>query len=280
MATYAIGDLQGCYKSLKELLEKIKFNFNNDKLWLTGDLVNRGPNSLETLDFLLNEIPNENLITVLGNHDLYLITLYYKIFDPKDFDQTLDAILCDSNVSLYINWFKSKPLLHYDKNTNYALVHAGIDPKWDIAQALEHANEVESVLKAKEEEFTISFLRNMYGNLPNVWDNDLHGYDRLRYITNVFTRMRFLHSDGTLNFSNKYKITKSSSESENEINLIPWFEFPNRNTHNIKIIFGHWAALNGVNKKNIYGIDTGCIWGNKLTAMCLESNKLFNVSCK
>jgi len=271
MATYAIGDIQGCYKSLKELLNKLNFKPNSDTLWLTGDLVNRGPSSLETLEFLLNEIPEKNLITVLGNHDLYLITLYYKIFDPKDFDHSLDEILNHNNAEIYINWLKSKPLLHFDIDRNYALVHAGIDPSWKITKALELSNEVQEILTSSKEKILVDFLKNMYGNHPNKWDDNLKNFDRLRYITNVFTRMRFMHEDGSLDFTNKQK------DSEN---LIPWFDYPNRQTENIKIIFGHWAALEGVMKKNIFGLDTGCIWGNELTAMCLDSQNLFNVSCK
>lgn len=271
MATYAIGDIQGCYKSLKELLSKINFQPNTDTLWLTGDLVNRGPNSLETIEFLLNEIPEKNLVTVLGNHDLYLITLFYHIFDSKDFDHSLDEILNHKNAAIYINWLTSKPLLHFDKNTNYALVHAGIDPAWEIDDAIKYSKEIQEILTSNHENIIKDFLKNMYGNLPNKWNDSLTGFDRLRYITNVFTRMRFLHKDGSLDFISKEK------ESES---LIPWFDFPNRKTANIQIIFGHWAALEGVLRPNIFGIDTGCIWNNELTALCLDSHKIFNVSCK
>jgi len=278
MATYAIGDIQGCYKSLKELLSKLNFKPNIDTLWLTGDLVNRGPNSLETLEFLLNEIPESNLVTVLGNHDLYLITLFYKIFEPKDFDHSLDEILNHKDAEIYINWLKTKPLLHFDVDKNYALVHAGIDPAWNIEQAMQLSKEVEAILNSPKKEITLDFLRNMYGNYPSIWNNNLQGFDRLRYVTNVFTRMRFLYKDGSLNFTNKTVLEDSTEKNKNQ--LVPWFDFPNRKTANIKIIFGHWAALRGVMKKNIFGIDAGCIWGHELTAICLDSQKLFNVSCK
>ena len=274
MATYAIGDIQGCFNSLKELLKKINFKANSDKLWLTGDLVNRGPDSLKTLDFLLNQIPENNLVTVLGNHDLYLITLYYKIFKKSDFDHSLDELLENNNIDSYINWLKTKPLLYFDADYNYALVHAGIDPAWDINQALNLANEVEIILKNEDINIIKQFLHNMYGNSPNKWQESLSNYDRLRYITNVFTRMRFIYQDGSLDFDNKETIAKADSK------LIPWFDYPNRLTKNTKIIFGHWAALEGIFQENIFGIDSGCVWGKKLTAMCLDTNKLFHVSCK
>lgn len=274
MATYAIGDIQGCFNSFKELLAKINFKPNSDTLWLTGDLVNRGPSSLKTLDFLLNEIPESNLITVLGNHDLYLITLYYKIFERDEYEHSLDEILDNPNAKLYIDWLRKKPLIHYDAGTNYALVHAGIEPSWEISKAIQLADEVTDKIKSNDSNEMCLFLENMFGDMPNKWHDSLDSFERLRFITNAFTRMRFLNKDGSLDFANKTSI------QDTDKNLIPWFEFPQRKTKDIKIIFGHWAALKGVMHHNIFGIDSGCVWHNKLTAMCLDSNKLFHVSCK
>lgn len=268
MNTYVIGDIQGCFKSLIELLDLIHFQPQTDQLWCAGDLVNRGPDSLLVLRFLL-DLPRPPVV-VLGNHDLHLLAAYYGYgrADPSD---TLQAVLEAPDSGLLCDWLRQQPLVHLDENYGYTLLHAGLLPQWTSAQAKQYAGEVETLLKSDE---CKTFFAHMYGKTPDQWNEQLVGWERLRCIVNVLTRIRFCTLEGKLDFS--YKGVMGGQPE----GLYPWFEVPGRKSTSEKIIFGHWAALNGqVFLPGLFALDTGCVWGRQLTAMRLEDQKLFQVKC-
>ncbi len=270
MPTYAIGDIQGCFKELLELLDKINFDETNDRLWFVGDLVNRGPDSLEVLNFVIKL--GESAITVLGNHDLHLLALAEEIVTPKKKD-TLTSILTSSDKQELITWIRQQALMHHDKELNFSMVHAGLPPQWGIDQALVLAAEVTEILK---NENYLSFLEVMYGNKPKVWNENLTGNDRLRFIVNCFTRVRYLNNNDELNFSEK-----GAPGSQGD-HLFPWFVLDNRKSKHDKIIFGHWSTVHLGNIRdfspyNVYPVDTGCLWDGALTALRLEDEKIFSV---
>jgi bis(5'-nucleosyl)-tetraphosphatase (symmetrical) len=268
MSIYAIGDIQGCYAEFENLLEQIQFNSEHDVLWFTGDLVNRGPCSLDVLRFV--KALGDRHVTVLGNHDLHLLAVAYGVRDIHRGD-TLEAILAAKDKHELMDWLRHRPVLHYDKSCGYVMTHAGLAPAWSLNEAGLLAQEVEAVLRGNSPEI---LLKNMYGNQPDRWDNKLSGMERLRCIINFLTRMRFCHADGRLDLSYKGEIAGKPKE------LIPWFDVPDRVNVNEKIIFGHWAALSGkTDVPNVYALDTGCVWGNCLTAMRLEDAKRFSVRC-
>lgn len=258
MALYAIGDIQGCWLELQMLLDKINFNPDKDTLWFTGDLINRGPNSLETLRYV-KSLGNAAL-TVLGNHELHLLAISYKKFTPKKND-TFDGILTAHDRDELINWLRHQPLFHHDKKRNYCLVHAGLPPQWDIAEAKIRANEVETLLQSDQIE---DFLDHMYGDKPNIWSDALTGWDRLRFITNCFTRIRYCDRSGRLDLKQK------GSPGNQPKGLFPWFELPDRKSSKDKIVFGHWSTLGFHANEGIYALDTGCLWGGELTALQLD----------
>lgn len=267
MSTYAIGDIQGCFTPLQKLLEHIHFDSSKDKLWFTGDLVNRGPQSLDTLRFVKNLGKSQQI--VLGNHDLHLLAVSQKTHDGWE-DDTLQDILLAPDRDELLDWLSTQPLLYHDEKLGYTMVHAGLAPDWDLQKALQLSHEVESILQSNQ---AGEFFSHMYGNTPAKWNNDLQGWDRIRCITNYFTRARFCHADGSLELKSKGKIKHTED-------LIPWYQVPNRLNANLKIIFGHWAALGGVtNFPNTFALDTGCVWGYCLTAMRLEDGKRFSVDC-
>jgi len=268
MATYAIGDVQGCFSALEMLLDKIHFDPKKDSLWFTGDLVNRGPQSLETLRFVKNLGSNHHI--VLGNHDLHLLALAHGAHHGQH-DDTLAPILAASDRIELLEWLSHQPLLHHDEKLNFVMTHAGIAPSWDLTIAKNLAREVETVLQSDQR---VEFFRHMYGNEPHRWEPDLKGWDRLRCITNHFTRMRFCNPDGSLELK-----TKENMSVENT-NLIPWFKVANRVNADQNIIFGHWAALGGVtNVPHAFAIDTGCVWGFCLTALRLDDLERVSISC-
>lgn len=266
MPTYAIGDIQGCFSALQELLALIKFDAEKDTLWFVGDLVNRGPQSLEVLRFVKSLSDKHQ--TVLGNHDLHLLALAYGVRQAQAGD-TLNAILTAPDREELLTWLRYRPLLVCAEN--YVMVHAGLAPSWNLKQAQQLAREVEQILQSDDAVF---FLQNMYGNKPDYWDDNLLGMDRLRCITNYLTRMRLCYPDGRLDLN--YKGTLKEKPPE----LIPWYEVKGRGNADLKIIFGHWAALNGQSSTpNVYALDTGCVWGNSLTALRLSDEKRFGVDC-
>jgi bis(5'-nucleosyl)-tetraphosphatase (symmetrical) len=264
MATYCIGDVQGCFDELEQLLKTISYDHNKDHLWFVGDLVNRGKKSLEVLR-LVNQLPNVKV--VLGNHDLHLLNFYNKIVDFEV--KYLEPILTAPDGKKLVTWLKNQPLLYYNHEFNCALVHAGIYPGWNLQEALTYAEEAQEALQNKN---YLEFLENMYGDEPKIWNDNLTGFDRLRFITNAFTRMRFCDSQGNLEFDFTGKIDSAPKDYH------PWFKIPWRKTKDIKILFGHWAALEGITgEPNAIALDTGCVWGRSLTALRLEDNCRYQV---
>ena len=257
MATYAIGDLQGCYESLLRLLDKLHFDKTKDTLWFAGDLVNRGSDSLATLRFVKSL--GDSAITVLGNHDLHLLAIAHDVKTTRSPD--LKRILDAEDRDELLHWLSTRPLLHHDSRLNYTLTHAGIYPFWTLKQTQNYAAELENELKNNLN----NFLNNMYGNKPDKWNDSLTGFERLRFICNCFTRMRFCKKDGTLDFTSK-GVPGTIPEG-----TLPWFEIPNRKTINEKLLFGHWSTLGIINKENVYALDTGCVWGGKLTAVQIDT---------
>ena len=267
MSTYAIGDIQGCYDSLVKLLDKIKFNPNQDTLWFAGDLVNRGPKSLETIRFIKQL--GDSAIVVLGNHDLHLLAL--SINHPKfnSKQSSLQDIINAPDSDEIIYWLRHQKIMHSDDNIH--MVHAGIYPHWSILQAQNNARKVESILQSDNYK---ELLLNIHGNYPDKWNDNITGYDELRFIINAFTRMRFIEDNGRLDFLEKGNI------GEQDPGLIPWFEHPkNISKTTDTIIFGHWSQLEKIHNFNTIGTDTGCLWGKKLTAYQLNNQKIHHIGC-
>jgi bis(5'-nucleosyl)-tetraphosphatase (symmetrical) len=268
MSTFIFGDIQGCFRELQDLLDKINFDESNDKLWFTGDLVNRGPDSLATIRFAIKH----NAISVLGNHECHLLAIAAGAVQARSKD-TLNPLLSADDNNELLEWVRQRPLIHFDEDSGYVILHAGLHPHWDISKARELASEVELVLRSDK---SGDYLANMYGNQPDQWDEELTGWDRLRVIINVFTRMRYCDVDGRMNFKDNGPPGTQSK------NFHPWFELENRKSRNNKIIFGHWASLHqgnpgGFKNYNVYPLDTGCVWGRNLTAMRLEDESFISV---
>jgi bis(5'-nucleosyl)-tetraphosphatase (symmetrical) len=260
MPTYAIGDIQGCYDELRELLNLIGFNPNHDRLWFTGDLVNRGPKSLQVLRYV-RSLGNA-AITVLGNHDLHLLALAYSEHKPlKSFD-TLNETLTAPDRDELLHWLRHQPLLHYDATLRCALIHAGLPPQWDLAMAQGCARELENTLR--DTASMRELFAHMYGDKPSRWSDDLRGIARLRFITNCFTRLRVCDRDGRLHL--KYKGTLANIPKGN----MPWFRVPSRQSTDIRFVFGHWSALGYHNGDGVLALDTGCVWGNRLCAVRID----------
>jgi len=269
MATYAVGDIQGCLPSLKCLLENVAFNSERDQLWVAGDLINRGPDSRGTLAFLHER--RDNCHIVLGNHDLHFLAIAYGQKQAGRSD-TFDEILSAKELDIWIDWLRHCPLLYHDHKLGFTMSHAGIPPLWTLNESQSHAEEVAKVLRQESQIQT--FLAAMYGNQPDHWQDDLQGQDRLRLITNGLTRMRYCTLDGRLDMTEK-----CSPEACPE-GLLPWFKFANRACENDKIVFGHWAALEGrTDTDNLYALDTGCVWGGALSCLHLEEEKLYSCDC-
>lgn len=268
MSEYAIGDIQGCFDALRRLLDHINFDEHNDRLWFVGDLVNRGPDSLAVLRFI-KALPLAPRIT-LGNHDLHLLSQIFCNDTWHNSDDTLQEIIAAPDAQLIGHWLRRQSVIHYDKQLNVVMCHAGINPMWDLSQAIACAQELESALSGSD---YINFLSHMYGNQPDHWACDLPLQLRLRVICNYFTRMRFCNAHGHLQLSYKGNIDQAPAD------YYPWFRVPNRHEIPADIIFGHWAALQGsCSHPRIHAIDTGCLWGGALTALRLEDKKRFSVS--
>lgn len=255
MANYAVGDIQGCYDSLQHLLEKLKFDPLKDTLWVAGDLVNRGNKSLETLRYLKNL--GSSARCVLGNHDISLIAAHYGVV--KNHPST-DALMKAPDRFELINWLRTLPLIQVDKHKKICMVHAGIPPFWTVKKAKKLSKEIQAKLQHED---VGPWLRQVYGNKPNKWSNELEGNDRDRYILNAFTRMRFLRKNGALNLVDK-------AAPKNHKKSIAWFESKKRKNKDYTILFGHWASLGYYHGNNVVGLDSGCVWGNKLTAVNID----------
>ncbi|MBN1378303.1 MAG: symmetrical bis(5'-nucleosyl)-tetraphosphatase [Gammaproteobacteria bacterium] len=258
MAIYAIGDLQGCYDELQQLLERIEFDRNKDRLWFVGDVVNRGPQSLECLRFVASL--GKSAITVLGNHDLCLIASSLNVRKSNSKD-TLDALLLAPDCDELLFWLRQQPLFYRDDTLGFCMVHAGLIPQWTVDDAEKLAQEVSEVISGPD---SAEFFTAMYGNQPDRWNDSLNGMDRLRFIVNVLTRIRYCTAEGLLDFECKGPPGSQSA------NLIPWYEVKNRRSANNKIIAGHWSTLGRLEKNNVFALDTGCVWGGQLTAMRLD----------
>lgn len=258
MAIHAIGDVQGCYDELARLLDALRFDPSADQLWFTGDLVNRGPRSLEVLRLVKSL--GEAAVVVLGNHDLHLLA-YGLAGHRRLRDRDLRALLDAPDGGELLDWLRHRPLLHHRGDLGTLLVHAGIAPAWSVGQALGHACEVEQVLRGAEH---IAFLADMYGDEPGRWSADLEGMPRLRFITNCLTRMRYCSPDGRLDFAD------NGPPGSQAPGLVPWFEVAGRAAAATRIVFGHWSALDLLQRPGLLGIDTGCVWGRTLTAARLD----------
>lgn len=266
MATYAIGDIQGCYDALQRLLQHCAFDPHHDQLWLAGDLVNRGPQSLQVLRFV--QQLGERAKVVLGNHDLHLLALHYSGGKLKKSDTIQDILQAPDREQL-LDWLRTQPLVVLDEANNWCMSHAGIPPHWSVQQARQLAQEVEHVLQSDQ---CSEFFRQMYGNLPDRWQPDLQGMDRLRVIVNYLTRMRFVGPDNELDLLSKEGVGTAPAGFQ------PWFKVQPRLAAANRLLFGHWAALEGkADSTNVYALDTGCVWGGQLSALRLDDETWFRV---
>jgi len=265
VTTYAIGDVQGCLGALEALLERIRFDLRRDRLWFVGDLVNRGPDSLEVLRFVKSL--GDASITVLGNHDLHLVALA-EGFGRRRADDTLDEVLAAPDRDELVAWLRHRPMLHAE--SDYVVVHAGLLPQWTVARAGELAAEVEAALRGPGYR---NFLAELYGSRPAYWDDALVGTDRLCVIVNAMTRMRFVSADGTMDFHAKGPPASAPR------GCLPWFESPGRLSASATLITGHWSALGLRVAPNLLALDTGCVWGGQLSAVRLDDRQVFQFAC-
>jgi len=267
MPTYVVGDIQGCFEPLKCLLTEAQFDWDHDELWVVGDLVNRGPDSLKVLRYLYQR--RERVTCVLGNHDLHLLAVANGL-QKQGRSDTLDKILTASDRDHLLDWLRHQPLIHSDRG--YTLVHAGIPHIWSLEQAHTYAAEVETALRGADYR---AFLGQMYGDTPSKWNHELTGYERLRVITNYLTRMRFIYKSGALELKRKGALADPRRKVE------PWFTLRNKSDNTNKIIFGHWAALKGkVKGKHLFATDTGCVWGGQLSMYCLDTEEWHRCDCE
>lgn len=259
MAVYAIGDLQGCYDPFRRLLDEIGFDPADDTIWLSGDLVNRGPKSLKTLRFVRGL--GDSAITVLGNHDLHLLALQAGSVRSGNRFRSLDKLLAADDAAELCDWLRHRPLAHYSKKLDTLLVHAGTYPRWSVKKTLARAAEVEAALQSDDYP---NVLGKMYGNSPNIWSGKLTGYKRLRFIINCLTRMRMVTADDHLD------LNFSGSPWRARKGLKPWFDAVAPAWGDTRVVFGHWSALGLIVLPGLISLDTGCVWGRQLTAVRLD----------
>jgi bis(5'-nucleosyl)-tetraphosphatase (symmetrical) len=265
MADYLIGDIQGCYDSLQDLLKKINFSLDKDKLFFLGDVVNRGDKSLATLRFIQQN--TSNISMVLGNHDFHLLACIFGDIKPTKKDTFIDIINAPDATEL-AEFLLQQPLLI--KHKNALMVHAGIPPNWDLTTLTIQAEQAQTQLKSNN---VGSFLTNMYSNYPYTWDTNLNKMDKCRYTINALMRMRFCKADGTLEFKHNMGINQTPKGYK------AWFEHKDRALKNSDIFFGHWSTLQNINQAHIYPMDNGCVWGGSLSAIRLADKQVFSVSC-
>jgi bis(5'-nucleosyl)-tetraphosphatase (symmetrical) len=263
MATYAIGDVQGCCDSLEALVAQLPFHPQRDRLWFVGDLVNRGPKSLKVLRRLISA--RQRAICVLGNHDLHLLALAAGTRKSQPLD-TLAPVLRARDSHDLIDWLRTRPLAHAEGNT--LMVHAGVLPQWTCAQTLRHANVLSDRLRSRH---WMDFMHEMVGGVKPHWSDSAQKQKTLRASLSVFTRLRYLDPHGVPDYKNKLAPDQASQQA----GLYPWFEVPNRKTERIRIVFGHWSTLGLMIRPNLVALDTGCVWGRQLTAIRLEDHKVF-----
>jgi bis(5'-nucleosyl)-tetraphosphatase (symmetrical) len=265
MATLAIGDVQGCYDQLMRLLERAGYDDARDVLWFVGDLVNRGPQSAQTVRFAKKLGARQ--VTVLGNHDLALLVIAAGIKKPHRGD-TYDELLAAPDREELLHWLRHQKMMHAGEG--YAMVHAGLLPQWSVARALALAQDVEFALQGPDYR---EFLANMYGNEPVRWRDELAGYDRLRVIVNAMSRMRLVTAEGSMEFGHKLGLANLPA------GYLPWYVAPGRASRGDRVIFGHWAALGLLLREDVVCLDSGCVWGRALSALRLEDRRLFQLEC-
>ena len=271
MSTYAIGDVQGCYPELRSLLRECGFDARHDRLWFAGDLVNRGPCSLEVLRFVADLGDRSHV--VLGNHDLHLVANAHGVRRLRDKD-TFQDVLDAADGEALVDWLCGRPIVHHDPELAFVMAHAGIAPAWTIDDAMRLGREFSEALGGADRS---RFLSGMYGNKPDRWQDSLAGLDRLRFVTNAFTRMRYCHADGRLDFS------ETRPPGAQDPSLAPWYTLRDAGADGARIVFGHWATLQILTALprtlHVRHVDTGCVWGGSLTALRLEDDREFSVSC-
>ena len=260
MTTWAIGDLHGCHDDYRRLLDRIAFDPARDRIWFVGDLVNRGPDSLACLR-AAREL-DDRAVCVLGNHDLHLLARASGVRRHRSRD-TFDDILDAADREDLLEWLRRRPLLHHDEALGYTLVHAGLHRDWDLTTAQAEARAVEAELRRDDH---AAPFRYMYGDEPAQWSPELAGEDRIRFAINCFTRMRYCHADGSLDLS---AVGPPGSQPEG---LLPWFDLPGRAHADLRIVFGHWSTLGYMARAGVYALDSGCLWGGRLTALALEAS--------
>ncbi len=258
--------MQGCYDELRQLLKLARLDNARDRIGVVGDLVNRGPKSLEVLRFVRDL--GERAVIVLGNHDLHLVALAYGHGRPRK-DDTLRRVLDAPDADELVGWLRERPMIHAE--CDYVLVHAGLLPQWGVSKALKLGREVEAALRGPRHR---EFISNMYGSQPDRWDDSLAGADRLRVIVNAMTRMRFCTCEGQMEFHGK------GDPRDAPPGYLPWFEVPGRKSARSTVLCGHWSALGLRLEPNLLALDTGCVWGGNLSAVRLEDRKLFQVPCR
>lgn len=272
MPVYAVGDIQGCYEELIRLLDQLGFDPSTDRLWCVGDLVNRGPDSLEVLRFVSGL--GERVVCVLGNHDLHLLAVAAGQGERLRPQDTLHAVLAAPDRDELLEWLRHRPLLHTDAELGFTLVHAGLPPDWDLAQASARARELEAILHGPDPG---AFFHAMYGNTPHAWSDRLEGWERLRFITNCFTRLRYVTPDGGLELKAK------GPPGTQPPGCVPWFAAPGRRSAGARIVFGHWSTLElhsrVARSHRVYPLDTGCVWGGALSALRLDDETWFRMPC-
>lgn len=259
MAVYAIGDVQGCFDELLKLLDALQFDALKDEIWLAGDLVNRGPKSADTLRFVKNL--GDSAKVVLGNHDLHLLAQAAGVTENQHHLDTIDSVLQADDREELLTWLRHQPLFYHDADLQFSMVHAGLPPQWTIAESQERAAEVETVLRGDNWR---DFFQHMYGNKPKSWSPDLTGWDRLRFITNCFTRLRYCNEDGSLAL--KFKGAPKDKPAKQK----PWFDMQERATINDRLVFGHWSQLGTGQYGNVFSLDSGAVWGEQLTAVRID----------
>jgi bis(5'-nucleosyl)-tetraphosphatase (symmetrical) len=265
VATYAIGDVQGCCDALHALLGEVGFSASRDLLWFVGDLVNRGTQSAAVLRFVRSL--GERAVVVHGNHDLHTLAVAAGKAKRRA-DDTLEDLFAAPDRDELLDWLRKRPLLHVDRE--YVMVHAGLLPSWSLAQAAELAAEVEAALHAPAH---LELYASLYGSRPAAWNDALRGPERMRVIVNAMTRMRFCTPDGAMDFSVKGEVEKARP------GYLPWFEVPARKTRGVPIVCGHWSALGLRITPDLLALDTGCVWGGRLTAVRLEDRRIFQTAC-
>jgi bis(5'-nucleosyl)-tetraphosphatase (symmetrical) len=260
MAVYAIGDVQGCYDSLMKLLDQLRFDPAVDTIWLAGDLVNRGPKSAEVIRYAMSL--GDRCISVLGNHDLHLLAKAAGVTDYHHHLDTLEDVLNAPDADEMVTWLRQQPLFHHDASLAFSMVHAGVPPQWTLEECLARAAEVETVISGSN---WATFFEHMYGNEPKLWSETLKGWSRLRYITNCLTRLRYFYDDGRIALRFKGEPDKKPNGQTT------WFDMPNRKTALDNIVFGHWSKLGIGQYGHVFSLDSGAVWGEKLTAVQIDS---------